>query len=689
MRFATALATAAFATIILGSIMSCNRTENKDAGGVIGEGTVSAVVADLTKLHGEAQAARIATGVGQAARLWRVEDGDADAFSAFCREQFIADTAVLSAVFARFENNLMLIDGYLTELGRDLTVPMQLDAGPMLPVDRLFAEFSPGVHVSDDLFTTRVAFTALLNFPMSTLRERLASGPSWSRRHWAEVRLADRFAVRLPSDVNQAATAAYTAADTYISTYNIYMHNLLDANGERLFPEGLRLITHWGLRDELKAQYDKPDGLRRQRAIRAVMEHIIRQTIPAAAIDNADVDWSLANNSVALRPGARARTADAAAEPDTRYRHWLAIFRAERARDQYFPGDSTYIARKFNREREIPEAEVEALLTSVLAAPVMRDIAALVARRLGRPLEPFDIWYNGFRPKLPMTEEQLDALTARRYPTVAAFEADIPSILGRLGFSRAQVAGLADAIAVDPSRGAGHAMGAGRLSDKSHLRTRVAAGGMNYKGYNIAVHELGHNVEQTFSFRGMDHTLLRGVPNTAFTEAFAFVFQSRNLDLLGVRAADPDAEALAALDVAWSTYEIAGVALTDMRVWRWLYESPGAEPAQLKEAVIRIATEVWNQYYAPVLGARDVPLLAIYSHMIDGGMYTPDYPLGHIISYQIEQYIKTRSLAAEMERMCRIGSVSPGLWMQQAVGAPISTEPMLRAAASAVAAVKR
>jgi len=62
-------------------------------------------------------------------------------------------------------------------------------------------------------------------------------------------------------------------------------------------------------------------------------------------------------------------------------------------------------------------------------------------------------------------------------------------------------------------------------SEKAHLRTRVEKMGMNYKGYNIAVHEMGHNVEQTFSLNDNDYTLLQGVPNTAFTEALAFVFQ--------------------------------------------------------------------------------------------------------------------------------------------------------------------
>ncbi|MCK7534347.1 MAG: hypothetical protein MZV63_26685 [Marinilabiliales bacterium] len=63
---------------------------------------------------------------------------------------------------------------------------------------------------------------------------------------------------------------------------------------------------------------------------------------------------------------------------------------------------------------------------------------------------------------------------------------------------------------------------------------------MNYKGYNIAIHEFGHTVEQTISLHDVDHYLLRGVPNTAFTEALAFVFQKRDLELLGIKDENQD-----------------------------------------------------------------------------------------------------------------------------------------------------
>jgi len=115
-----------------------------------------------------------------------------------------------------------------------------------------------------------------------------------------------------------------------------------------------------------------------------------------------------------------------------------------------------------------------------------------------------------------------------------------------------------------------------------------------------------------------------------------------------------------------------------------MYDHPEATPAELKAAVIQIAKDIWNQYYASVFGSEDVILLAIYSHMIDAGLYLPDYPLGHIIAFQIEQYMKDKNLAAEMERMCRLGSITPDEWMKQAVGQSISVEPMLMAAEKAL-----
>ncbi len=144
------------------------------------------------------------------------------------------------------------------------------------------------------------------------------------------------------------------------------------------------------------------------------------------------------------------------------------------------------------------------------------------------------------------------------YPTVDDFQRDLPYILRKIGFGPDKSEFLASYIAVDPSRGAGHAMGAAMREDKAHLRTRIPEDGMRYKGFNIAIHELGHNVEQVFSLNGIDHYTLNGVPNTAFTEAFAFVFQSRDLQVLGLENKNQEAEDLEALNTLWMTFEISG-----------------------------------------------------------------------------------------------------------------------------------
>ena len=223
----------------------------------------------------------------------------------------------------------------------------------------------------------------------------------------------------------------------------------------------------------------------------------------------------------------------------------------------------------------------------------------------------------------------------------------------------------------------------------TRLRTRVEPSGMNYKGFNIAVHELGHNVEQVISLNDVDHTILSGVPNTAFTEAIAFVFQAQDLRLLGVTAKNPTSDASNVLNDFWGTYEIAGVALLDMAVWHWMYDHPRATPAELKAATLDLARDLWNKYYAPVFGKRDVVLLGIYSHMIHSVLYLPDYPIGHLIAHQLgEQIKKGASIGSEIERVARIGRVTPDLWMTQATGSAAGATALLEAAERALMAVK-
>jgi oligoendopeptidase F len=184
--------------------------------------------------------------------------------------------------------------------------------------------------------------------------------------------------------------------------------------------------------------------------------------------------------------------------------------------------------------------------------------------------------------------------------------------------------------------------------------------------------------------------MLRGVPNTAFTEAVAFLFQANDLKLLG--QGNPsnieEAEALAALDNCWSAYEIMGVSLLDMYVWQWMYENPDCNPKELQQAVERIAIEVWNNYYYPIFGVKDSPILAIYSHMITSPLYLANYPVGHLIEFQIEQYVKDKQFADEITRMLVQGQIIPQEWMKGAVGTEISGKPTLEAVNQALKIVK-
>ena len=649
----------------------------------------------LIERHAPEHAARIRRGVEQAAQRWRPEDGSAEDFAAFCADNFLTDPEALATTFSRLEEVLEQIDGHLHEVRRELTWPIDVDTGrPLGTADRLLANLDLAAHVDEDLFRTRVAFLALLNFPVHTLAERLAEGPAWDRETWARSRLMDRFVLRVPATVQQEITRAQTAAEEYISSYNLRLDRLVTtsegASGERPFREGLRLISHWGLRDELASYYSDPDpnGLSRQRLILKVMERIVRQEIPAAVIDNPDLLWDPETNTVTPLEGAAEKAGQdlAAREPDTRYATLLGIFHAMRTIDPYSPSEPTFLARRFERERQIPEREVEDLLISVLTAPAVADLGRLIQRRLGRPLEPFDIWYSGFKSRADHPEAELDRAARERYPDLAAFARGLPDLLERLGFSAERAEWLAERIAVDPARGAGHATQALRREDKTHLRTRVPQGGMDYKGYNVAMHELGHNVEQVFSLNGIDRWPLAGVPNNAATEAFAFVFQHRDLEMLGLRPFDAEARRKEALAILWNTYEIAGVSLVDMGVWNWLYQHPEATPAELREATLAIARDIWNRYFAPVFGVRDSEILAIYSHMIVYGLYLPDYAIGHILAFQIAQRLWQGDFGAEVERITRQGRLTPDAWIRGAVGGPISAHVLLEEAREAIAA---
>ena len=139
----------------------------------------------------------------------------------------------------------------------------------------------------------------------------------------------------------------------------------------------------------------------------------------------------------------------------------------------------------------------------------------------------------------------------------------------------------------------------------------------------------------------------------------------------------------------WATCEIGGVALVDVAVWHWMYDHPQAKPEEIRDATLNISKEVWNKYFASVFGKKDAYLLGIYSHMISYPLYLADYPMGHLIAYQIEGKMKSAgSVGEEFDRMARIGNVAPDLWMMNATGAAVGPDALISATNKALKMIR-
>ncbi len=660
-----------------------SRKQKKYTKQEIREKTIKEITSILLKKYSKVESFRIKRGVEQTAALWRIDkDGSVEKFKKFCLENFLSDGDKLDKLFSRLQRNLEIIKGNGTQMKIRLQEPVHVAMGEKLEVDKLFAAYSPLAHFTEDMYKSGIGFIVTLNFPSFSLEEKNSQGPQWSRKQWAYARMGDVFTARIPAEIKQEISRAMTEADDYISNYNIYMGKLVDKKFKTWFPEKMKLITHWNLRDELKSRYaDKKHGLHRQKIIYQVMKRIIEQSIPQKVINSNDYQWNPFTNKVYKNK----KVIQAKAEPNTRYQYLLDNFKTRKAVDPYSPQYPTYISRAFNRDLEYSFAEIEKLFVSLVSSPQVKKTAALIKARLGRELEPFDIWYDGFKSRGTIPENKLDKLTRSKFANPEALYKHLPRFLEQLGFTPEKSQEIVEKIKVDPSRGAGHAYGAEIKSAKSRLRTRFGEKGMDYKGYNIAVHEFGHNVEQTLTLHDVDNYMMHGVPNTAFTEAWAFIFQKRDLELLGIKNDNPLKKHNRALDNFWSSYEIMGVSLVDMYVWKWLYKNPGVDSSKLKKAVIRIAKEVWNKYYAPVFGVKDEPVLAIYSHMIDYPLYLPAYPIGHLAEFQIEKHISGKNPGSEMMRICAQGRLTPDLWMVKAVGDKLSVNSTLKAVDTALA----
>jgi hypothetical protein len=632
--------------------------------------------------HGEVARHAATRGVNQVADRWQPEDGDGDGFVTLCRDHFVADAPARARLLDRLERAMETVSGHLYEIRRDLRwwTDVRTEACP--GVDDVLAKFDPAPDLSDQLYRQRIGFIALLNFPRSDLAEMLKEGGTWSVDRWAESRLAQAFGPRIPPALGDRARRVSHEASMFVSGFHIPVETLVDSGGKRWLPTGRKLLAHWLVREEVKANYgDREHGLARQRALMWVMARHIDGTIPAGVMDGSNtLDWDSERNTLGGRPAP-------SLHGPQRYRHWLSHRDLAFEFDRLYPEAPTAIARKFELDREIPEADVERLLTDLLGHPVMAKVAQWLRNRLGRALEPHDIYFEDIAEVKPA--EAMNAAVKRLFPDEKAFERKLPEVLKGLGFTPADAEFLGSRIRVEIARGSGHAMRPGKPEYGAWLRTSRLDAELGWDGFDTAMHELGHNLEQLCSTHFAPRPLLRGVPNTACTEAFAFLYQSLGRQVLGLETPEQARQAMHvdSLATMLAAFQIAGPSLLELHAWRWIYANPKASPEQLRDEVLAIAERLWSRFYEPHFGKDPYHTLAAYQHMVGHPLYLADYTIGHVMSHQIRSHLTGRDLATETKRITSIGSVTPDAWMRKAVGAPLSIEPLARAADEAIAAL--
>lgn len=667
--------------VLAAAFAACAPTEKNDMSNISENTCIRAIEALTPSCGGDASVEeRMERGVRQTAALWREEDGCENDFLLFVQDNFKTDARDREILASKLSLAFEQYFCYNDMLAVDLQKPTVLDGDEPTDIDYIFGAFSPTAHFADDMFANKVAFITTLNFPFYTLEEKSARWNDFARAEWAYLRLGDMFTSRVPAALNQKVNQAYQNAENYIADYNIMMDRLETEDGRVIFPEGMTLLSHWNLRDELKSNYaDVPDANEKQEMILKVMERIVCQDIPAEVVNNRDYIWRPYSNKV-YRASDHSEV-ELKPEGTARYQYILDIFHAYREEDRYEPSMPNAIQRHFEGGLEVPKDEMMRHFQEVMSSEQVKKTGRLISARLGRELRPYDIWYDGFKPRASMPENILTAKTRTLYPSAAGFEKDMPRQLVNLGFSKEKAESISSHIVVEGARGSGHEWPMLGRWEPSRVRTRIGSQGMDYKGYNICVHEFGHAVEAVLDMYDIDYYMLSSVPNTAFTEAMAFIFQYRDLQLLGYGRHTMDDDIT--LDIFWGMYEIMGVSTVDMRMWQWLYDNPDADAAQLRDAVLQIARDVWNTYYEPVLGTHDCPVLAIYSHMVNAPMYLPAYPYGHIIQYQLEEHLagfkEPQKFALELERIYHLGRITPNAWMQYATGSDVSTQPVLKA----------
>jgi len=645
----------------------------------ISQGTVDDVIRRVKGMDTGRKSEMVKKGVSQLAANWRVEDGSEDDFISFCTENII-DEKELAPNLERISDNLVAMWGHSSIIRFSWTESERFTDTREVKADPFFRESMP----SADLYKGKLAHFIQLNFPYYTPAEKRINGESWSREEWTMAALGDTYAHRTDRNFKKEATEESNAFRKYMQHYFLRMDHISAEDGSYPFPQGSLLHSHRGLRDNCKEEYTRQGGYERQRITGKVIEHILLGTVPQEFLEDTTTWWDPWSNELFRKDAGTTVKIEYESEGTIRYAGFRSVFLNRSSEDKMFDDGSSVISRTFdNHNLEI--SEVETLIREFLSDPVISDAGKLIEKEVGRPLEPFDIWYSGFQEQSLYPADFLDSITMSRYPDPLSLQLDVPSILVNMGFSEAEAKHIGAHTSVRPVVSGGYTDSPPLRGENALMTTMFGPGGLDYKSYRVAMHELGHVVCAVYSTDEADNFLLAGVPTSGITEAMAELLAYKNAEGLGLNGSNPELrEHMLSLATLWYLVEMGGQALTDIESWKWIYANPGATEEEVRDAIISITENIWNTYFAEIFGVRDQHILSIYNHFITGSLYLFNYFLGDVIMYQLHDAYRSGDLAVKLKEACKEGNTTPGLWMSKAVGTGISTEPLMDASAKAI-----
>lgn len=635
---------------------------------------------ELINKYGEQNRERILKGTTQLAKNWRKEDGNNEDFIRFCIENYLNEDE-LKSNFERIKINLEVQNGYLSKIRYRFNESESFTYTTEVKADKFFRKSLPSANP----YKEKLALFIQLNFPFYSFDEKKENAKFWNREKWAMVRLGDIYSERQDPDFEAESEDEVKEFQKYIGRYFFRMDHICMPDGSFPFTKPLTLHSHFGLRDNLKEEYTRQGGLERQEIIGKLIDHITAGTIPSEIIQDSSTIWNPWTNELYRIEKGKQEEIEFKPEDTKRYAGLLAEFKNKSSYDKLYPGESTALKRTFENANLTME-EVETLLRNFLSDPVIASTGKLIARRLGRPLQPFDIWYSGFQAQSDFPADMLDSLTRAKYPNPMALQKDLPSILIKMGFPASEASYIGQHTIVRPIISGGYSDQPAMRGDTALMTTVFNSNGLDYKAFRISMHELGHVVCGIYSTRDMDYSTLADVPTSSITEGIAEMIAFKNTEGLGLKQKSfEERKDMLSLASLWYMVDLGGQSLTEIETWKWMYANPNATPEELKASVLNISEKIWNEYYSPVFGGiKDQHILAIYNHFITGSMYLFNYFLGDMIMFQLYDAFMPDNLAAGLKEACREGQTLPQLWMEHAAGREMSMEPILRTAREAI-----